>query len=140
MNPSLLLIWLTGALAGSMLFFAIIVAPTVFRALPAEAAGSFLRRLFPLYFLWGLLMSSLCTLTAVYATQLVVGSICALVAILFAYARYSLLARINRARDRKIAADGDATAGRQFKRLHLQSVLINAAQLLLLIGIIFVPD
>ena len=138
MNASMLLIWLTGALAGSMLFFAIAVAPTVFRALPAEAAGSFLRRLFPLYFLWGLLMSLLCTITAIYAAELVVGSICALVAILFAYARYSLLARINRARDRK--KDGDATAARQFKRLHLQSVLINTAQLLLLIGINFVAD
>ena len=138
MNASMLLIWLTGALAGSMLFFAIAVAPTVFRALPAEAAGSFLRRLFPIYFLWGLLMSLLCTITAVYAAELVVGSICALVAILFAYARYSLLARINRARERKL--DGDATADRQFKRLHLQSVLINAVQLLLLIGISFIPD
>jgi len=138
MNASMLLIWLTGALAGSMLFFAIAVAPTVFRALPAEAAGSFLRRLFPLYFLWGLLMSLLCTITAIYAEELVIGSICALVAILFAYARYSLLSRINRARDRKM--DGDLTADRQFKRLHLQSVLINAAQLLLLIGINFVAD
>jgi hypothetical protein len=135
MNASMLLIWLTGALAGSMLFFAIAVAPTVFRALPAEAAGSFLRSLFPVYFLWGLVMSLLCTITAIYAVELVVGSICAMVAILFAYARYSLLPRINRARDRKI--DGDATAGRQFKRLHLQSVLINATQLLLLIGISF---
>jgi hypothetical protein len=120
-----------------MLFFAIVVAPSVFRALSAEAAGSFLRRLFPLYFLWGLVMSLLCTITALYAAEFVVGSICALVAILFAYARYSLLSRINRARDRKL--DGDATAERQFKRLHLQSVLINAAQLLLMIGVSFVP-
>jgi len=138
MNASMLLIWLTGALAGSMLFFAIAVAPTVFRALPAELAGGFLRRLFPVYFLWGLAMSLLCTTIAVYAANLVVGSICALVAMLFAYARYSLLARINRVRDRKL--DGDATANRQFKRLHLQSVLINAAQLFMLVGINFVPD
>jgi len=141
MNASMLLIWLPAALAGSMLFFAIVVAPTVFRALPAEAAGSFLRRLFPLYFLWGLVMSLLCTITAIYAAELIVGSICALVAILFAYARYSLLSRINRARDRKIDGDGNsnATAQRQFKRLHLQSVLINAAQLILMIGVSFVP-
>ena len=140
MNAAMLLIWLTGALAGSMLFFAVVVAPTVFRALPAEAAGSFLRGLFPLYFLWGLVMSLICTIIAVYAAELVAGSICALVAILFAYARYSLLARINRARERKMDGDSDAAADRQFKRLHLQSVLINAAQLLLLIGISFVPD
>ena len=84
MNAAMLLIWLAGALVGSMLFFALAVAPTAFRALP----------------------------------------------------------RINRARERGIdgAGAGDATADRQFKRLHLQSVLINAAQLLLLIGISFVPD
>ena len=138
MSAAMLLIWLPGALAGSMLFFAIVVAPTVFRALPAETAGSFLRRLFPVYFQWGLAMSLLCTTIALYAANLVVGSICALVAMLFAYARYSLLARINRVRDRKL--DGDATANRQFKRLHLQSVLINAAQLFMLVGINFVPD
>ena len=57
MNTSMLLIWLTGALAGSMLLFGVVIVPTVFRALPAEVAGSFLRRLFPLYFLWGLVMS-----------------------------------------------------------------------------------
>ena len=38
-----LLISLFGALAGSMLFFAFAVAPTVFRSLPAEHAGPFLR-------------------------------------------------------------------------------------------------
>jgi hypothetical protein len=56
MNTSMLLIWLTGALADSMLFFGVVIAPTVFRTLSAEAAGSFLRRLFPLYFLWALVM------------------------------------------------------------------------------------
>ena len=35
---------LLGARLGSMLFFAAIVAPTVFRALPGDAAGPFLRR------------------------------------------------------------------------------------------------
>ncbi len=41
--------------------------------------------------------------------------------------------RINRARDSEI--EGDSEAARRFKRLHLQSVVINAGQLLLLIVI-----
>ena len=40
-----LLLSLCAALAGSMLFFAAIVAPTVFRSLPAAQAGPFLRAL-----------------------------------------------------------------------------------------------
>jgi hypothetical protein len=52
MNAPLLLHWLVAALCGSMLFFAAVVAPTSFRALPAAMSGQFLRRLFPLYYLW----------------------------------------------------------------------------------------
>ncbi len=61
-----LLLWLLGALFGSMLFFAVTVAPTVFRVLPADQGGAFLRRFFPLYYLWGIVMASLCTLTACF--------------------------------------------------------------------------
>lgn len=133
MNSPLLLQWLLGALCGSMLFFAIVVAPTSFRALPADMSGTFLRRLFPLYYLWGLVVSLLCTSTAFYAADGITGIICAIVALLFVYVRTGLLPQLNRLRQGR--QDGDTEATRQFRRLHLQSVLINAAQLLLLIGI-----
>jgi hypothetical protein len=137
MNSSQLLIWLLGTLIGSMLFFAAIVAPTVFRALATDTAGVFLRRLFPLYFLWGLLLSILCTAAAFYSANLIAGSICAAVALLFLYARFVLLAQINRARDLKIA--GDVIGSKRFRSLHRRSVLINALQLVLLIGLSFLP-
>ena len=135
MNSPLLLTWLLGALVGSMLFFAAIVAPTVFRALAADAAGSFLRRLFPLYFLWGLVLSILCTAAAFYSANLIAGSICAAVALLFLYAHFVLLAQINRARDLNL--EGDVAASKRFRSLHRRSVLINALQLVLLIGLNF---
>ena len=138
MNSPLLLSWLFGALVGSMLFFATTVAPTVFRALPAAAAGTFLRRLFPLYYLWGLALSILCTIAAYYGANSTAAIICALVASMFVYARLVLLPLINRARDRKL--DGDPAAAQAFRRLHLQSVLINALQLALLVGLSLVPD
>ena len=133
MTMQTILIWLLGGLVGSMLFFAITVAPTVFKALPAEHAGKFLRRFFPHYYLWGLVMAIICTLVSLTAgaSQIVVA-ICALVTIMFIYARQFLMPRINRARDQGL--DGDATAGRHFKWLHLQSVLINGLQLVLLIA------
>jgi len=137
MNAALLLQWLIGTLCGSMLFFAIIVAPTSFRALPADMSGALLRRLFPLYYLWGLVLSLLCTSTALYAADGIAGTICASVALLFVYLRLGLLPRLNRLRQAR--QDGDEAATRRFRRLHLQSVLINFAQLTLLIGVSLYP-
>ena len=129
--------WLLGALIGSMLFFAVTVAPTVFRALPAEDGGKFLRRFFPQYYLWGIALGILCTLAALLSASAIAAGLCALVTALFVYARQWLMPRINRARDREL--DGDSAAGDAFKRLHLQSVLVNVVQLLLLIAASLAP-
>jgi len=132
MTMQTILIWLLGGLVGSMLFFAITVAPTVFKALPAEHAGKFLRRFFPHYYLWGLALALICTLVSLAAgASHAVSAICAVVTIMFIYARRFLMPRINQARDQGL--DGNADADRRFKWLHLQSVLINGAQLVLLL-------
>lgn len=125
---------LLGALAGSMLFFAVAVAPTVFRVLSVEQGGAFLRRFFPRYYLWGFVLALLCMLAALGGgADVLTTAICATVAALFLYARQLLMPRINRARDLEL--EGDGSAGLRFKRLHLQSVVINALQLLLIIAI-----
>ncbi len=127
------LIFLFGTLAGSMLFFAFAVAPTVFRSLPAEHAGSFLRALFPRYYLWGLVVALSCTLAALYTgSGIAISAVCAVVLLLFVYARQLLMPAINRARD--LDLEGDTKARARFRALHLQSVLINASQLLLLLA------
>lgn len=129
-----ILIWLLGGLAGSMLFFAITVAPTVFKALPAEQAGRFLRSFFPHYYLWGLVMAAICTLIAVSASaHLVVIATAAMITCMFIYARQLLMPKINRARDREL--EGDEVASKDFKWLHLQSVIINGLQLILLVAV-----
>ena len=124
-----ILIWLVGALIGSMLFFAFTVAPTVFRALPAEHAGSFLRAFFPYYYLWGLILALFTGLLAM-ATSATVGVACLLVALLFVFARQTLMPRINLARDQE--SEGIVGASKRFKILHLWSVLINGFQMLVL--------
>lgn len=132
--PDFGLLGLLGVLIGSMLFFAAVVAPTVFRALPAEHAGPFLRRLFPRYYAWGAGVAALATLLAVAAGAApAVTALCALIALGFVFARQVLVPRINRARDAELA--GDAPAGRRFARLHRLSVLLNAAQLLAAIAL-----
>lgn len=126
-----ILIWLVGALVGSMLFFAFTVAPTVFRALPAEHAGSFLRAFFPNYYLWGLIVA-LITAALAMATSATVAVACLLVALLFVFARQSLMPRINLARDQE--SEGITGATKRFKVLHLWSVLINGFQMLVLLA------
>ena len=129
---SSLILWLLGALTGSMLFFAVTVAPTVFRSLPEAEAGRFLRALFPQYYLWGLILALITAVAAITSSLLLTGT-CVLIAALFVYARQVLIPRINRARDDdKQGVDG---AAKHFKKLHLRSVMINGFQLLALLSI-----
>ncbi|MDJ0740084.1 MAG: DUF4149 domain-containing protein [Gammaproteobacteria bacterium] len=132
MTTTALLLWTLGALAGSMLFFAAVVAPLVFRALSAAAAGAFLRAFFPRYYLWGIAVAAAAAALAAFVDWRAFAA-CAAVALLFVYARQSLMPKINAARD--ASQDGDAAAAARFERLHRISVLINAAQLLALLAI-----
>ena len=115
-----------------MLFFGVVVAPLVFRVLPADAAGSFLRAFFPSYYLWGLVVTIVAAVLAAFVDPVSL-ILCVLVAVLFAYTRQSLMPKINEARDASLA--GNAEASIRFERLHRLSVIINAIQLLVLLAI-----
>ena len=126
-----LIMWLVGALLGSMLFFAVTVAPTVFSALSANQAGRFLRAFFPHYYLWGLGIALIAAALAMDQNAEVSVALL-LVAMLFVFARQVLMPQINHARDEELM--GLPGASRRFKRLHLGSVLVNAFQILLLMA------
>jgi hypothetical protein len=121
---------LIGVLIGSMLFFAFTVAPTVFKVMPAEHAGIFLRAFFPVYYLWGLVITLFAAGVA-FEINNVVSVVLLLVALLFVFARQTLMPLINYARDDELR--GKPGAGRRFKILHLCSVLINGFQMLILL-------
>jgi len=129
---SALVICLVGALIGSMLFFAITVAPTVFKTLPAENASRFLRAFFPHYYLWGLVVALVTALLAIN-THPVISVVCFLVAMLFVFSRQALMPMINDMRDAELLGTRGAAA--RFRRLHRWSVWINAAQGVVLIAI-----
>ena len=129
---TMLLMVFVGILLGSMLFFAVTVAPTVFKSLAEDQAGRFLRAMFPRYYLWGLVITII-TAAVALMSDVVLSVVLAVIAVLFLYARQVLMPKINQARDDDLmGVDG---AGKLFSKLHLRSVLINAAQLLALIGI-----
>ncbi len=126
---------LLGATAfGSMVFFAAVVAPLVFTRLPEEVAGRFIREVFPWYYLALGLVTAAAALAAGFAAQPGLAVPFAAVAAGFVYARQILMPRINGLRDRELA--GEAAAGPLFQRAHRQSVVLNLAQLLILLGIL----
>lgn len=121
-------------LLGSMVFFAAIVAPTVFRSLPGEVASAFLRTIFPRYYLWGIMLSAV-TL-GVCAFHSPKGAVLmTLVLAGFLYSRQLLTPAINDARDRWSETESAHDKAR-FAALHRRSVIINAAQMVMLVIII----
>ena len=114
---------------GGMTFFSAVMAPLVFTKLPFETAASFIREVFPWYYLAMGMTTLLAVLLLLPAIGAGVGwpaGLSAFVLIGFVTARQLLMPRINAARDAELA--GDADAGQRFKRLHRLSVLINGAQ------------
>ena len=113
--------YLNSILLGSMLFFVIIVSPTVFTSLSSDQASKFLRIIFPRLFLFGLILS-LVTALGYYISSLYIEMVLALVSSsLFFLNRNLLTPLINFHRDKEI--EGDIKSKKYFKLLHLLSVL-----------------
>jgi glycerol uptake facilitator-like aquaporin len=117
--------YLLSAMIGIMLFFTVVVAPTVFKVLPVEYSSKYVRNFFPKYY------ATLGLITIVSAfiapdrnTQLLLG-ICAA---LFAFTLFYLTGKINLAKD-----EGKS---RQFHILHGLSVVINLFQLIAFIYLV----
>jgi hypothetical protein len=124
---ALLALLATALLLGGMVFFAALVAPLVFRALPAEPAQRFLRALFPLYYLW-VLGCSAAAAVALFPLSKPDSGVMAVVAALALWLRQALMPRVNALSDR--ARAGDAAAKRHFARTHRLSVFANLLQML----------
>ena len=117
----------TAILLGSMVFFSVVMAPLIFTKLDAEIAGSFIRQVFPWYYLAVISLSTLAALSLV-SSRLIDALVLAAVAVAAVITRQVLMPRINLARDGVLA--GDPSAGRRFSRLHKLSVWINAVQII----------
>ena len=114
-------------LLGGMAFFAAVLAPLVFTALPADASGPFIRRVFPAYYLWvtaSAAVGALCLLPLRLPDAAALG----LVAASTVWLRQGLMPRVNALSDAAQAGDAAAKAG--FARAHQLSVLVNVAQML----------
>jgi len=118
MAPISISFLLVAAIVGIMVFFSVAVAPTIFKVLPQEWAGIYVRAFFPKYYaVLGVLSSIAAWLALDTAATAVLGSCAAL----FFFSLWILTPRINYARDRHNK--------RMFNLLHGLSLIINLGQL-----------
>lgn len=122
----MLSLYLIAATVGAMLFFIGVVAPTIFGVLSAPVASTFLRRFFPRYFV---VLGVITFIAGLFAGALPVRIVCFVCAFLFLFSRIILTPVINQS--------SDTHDQRRFKLLHGASVVINAAQLLMLIYVLY---
>lgn len=128
-----LAVTLTAFLLGSMVFFAAVVTPAVFKFLPRGEAVLYLRGLFPRYYTWGAISAALAAVAA-WPSDITSGIILAAVAVAFLGVRQLLLPQINVAREGRVA--GNEVASRRFALLHRLSVLINLGQMVALVVVL----
>jgi hypothetical protein len=122
---ALIALFSVALLLGGMVFFAALIAPLVFRVLPPDQGGRFIRTLFPRYYVWVLACSAA---VALFPLSKPDAGIMAVVAGLAWWLRQSLMPRINALSD--LAKAGDAEAQKGFDRAHKLSVVANLLQMM----------
>ena len=121
-------IFLHSLVVGFMIFFMVVVSPTIFKALDEANSGAFLRQLFPRMFLYGLIAMLLAFLTTLNSQLNIYWIISAISSILFAINLYIFTPKINYHRDE--AKLGNSLSEKKFKQFHLFSVALFILQLL----------
>jgi hypothetical protein len=121
--------YLLSGMVGIMLFFTVVVAPTVFRVLPAEWSSKYVRNFFPKYYATLGLITLISIFTEPDSTNKVLLAICA---VLFAFTLFYLTGKINQAKD-----NGQS---KRFHVLHGASVVINLFQLISFIYLLVIPS
>lgn len=125
---------LVSFLLGSMVFFAAVVTPVAFASLEKDQAGKYMRKLFPRYFLWGIIVSVLTLVVCLFHSPK--GSVLMTFILLgFIYSRQLLLPKIHVAKENLVESDSPQDKAR-LDALHRRSVIINAAQMAMLVTII----
>lgn len=117
--------FLIASMVGIMLFFTVIVAPTVFKVLPSEWSSKYVRNFFPKYYA----TLGIVTLVSAFFEQNSLPQLLLVIcAMLFAFSLFFLTGLINDAKD----------VGRSkiFHVLHGLSVAINLTQLAIFIYIL----
>ena len=119
---NLILVFFSGLISGMIIFQSALVAPTVFKVIPEDQAGLFLRSIFPKLFFTIALIGLFSFLISLFSNNLMTTLI-PLSTVIFMATCYYLVPMTNRARD-----EGNTVS---FNRLHFVSVSLT---LLVLFG------
>ena len=120
-------------LLGVMISFIVVTSPTVFKTLDEEHSKKFLRFIFPRLFNFCFLISTIMFLFFVLA-DFSFGMVVAIaISISFLINTYFLTPRINKMRD--LMLTGHVGSEKQFKKLHLASVLLYLASIISIVSI-----
>ena len=109
-------------LVGGLIFFASVIAPTIFINLDQKNARSFLRKIFPKIYLYSGVISLVISINLFFIDSFLSFIF---ITIGYIYSRQFLMLRINNAADNKNDKD--------FKKLHSFSVVIFLSQIILMI-------
>ena len=118
--------FLISTLFGSMIFFSVIIAPTVFKILDQNNSRKLIRNIFPKLYSWGILFSfAICILQI--QTLIISFYLSLLMFLGFIFSKQILMPNINKFSDKKDE--------KNFKKLHTLSVVIFTIQLIILLYI-----
>ncbi|MFL2525549.1 MAG: DUF4149 domain-containing protein [Pelagibacteraceae bacterium] len=116
---------LVSLVLGVMLFFSFVLAPMIFKVLPPENAGVFVRAIFPYYYLVNLLILCIISSFYIYYETFVLDFYLILICtLLFFFNLIFLMPKINKYKDQRNE--------KGFKISHFISVIINFMQLIAL--------
>jgi len=125
-----LLILITAAILSFMIFFPVVVATSVFKVLDEKQSSKFLRIFFPKYYLFGLVLSLIGLIIAIFDKNNMSLIIFPLIIIGFLFSRQFLMPIINKAKDNNNE--------KKFNILHRFSVLINFIQISLCVFLLII--
>ncbi len=117
-----------------MIFFSTVVSPSVFASLNSKGSSKFLRTIFPRMFLFGFVISLIAFILTILSNDLFNSIVLVIIGLSFLINRNYLTPLINNFRDQEL--DGDSKAAKNFKMMHLLSVLLFIVNFFLLILVI----
>ena len=117
-----------------MIFFMLVVTPSVFKTLDENSSSKFLRFIFPRMFLYGFILSTAALILSIWSQDAVLTFGSLLIAILFLVNAYAITPLINKYRDQY--NNGQLDSDKVFKKYHLISVFIFLFQLVVLIYLV----
>ena len=116
-------------LLGGMVFFPAVVAPAIFSSLDIKMSGMVLRRLFPNYYLFIIVLALIASFLGKLIT--VATAACIFIVVTTVLVRQILLPKINQWRDEELS--GNLDSAKKFSLSHRLTVILNLLQMALIV-------